>query len=620
MNFAGESELNSLHRATELDAALALGIVAEEVEQFVVRRRTGTYGISQALMQAFRAGALAVPDRQSLDVAFATWDEACAVIAERAPWVHASEDPEDPYTPTDPGDSEISQSDLDTAFALGALASLAHPGREKKRRSLLAARLLLSERPAPAAAAFDAALGALTDPATIVWLLRLVELSGSENAPVVALCKQTLARLATGPHLVVRALALRLLGSDAPPLPPPSPADEELLSQSDERFWTPAGSEEPESDEPPGIDGLISSVARHRLNRAETMLPGLGEAVRSRVRSAAKTEHFEERLTSQLNAYADRIGQRSPDAYLFGEQTTEEALQFAAAGGRAARIAAGEATSDPDAWENDVADALLDDPTLPLALETTRIPRPPIPAPPPLKSDIWVHAMTAASATSERGPVESALEPDGVLSATLQVEPSDAAWTVERTRFRGWRMIAAVEEQVFRHPDGREQSEFVAERYRVVELRHPEDEETLDMPPVARGDIRVWGTEVGKFDGVPLPEQTVPLFGLDFAVAGAGDGRAGLGVQSPLLAPTPRLISTLRLHPGEPFTLHDSRGGGLLLVTWRAAYETSDYFLARPQLVGSAVLARPDLLERLQPRPGHMLILRDFAVLTRKSN
>ena len=618
VNFAGETELKSLHRATELDAALALGVVAEEVERFVGSRRYGTYGISQALMQAFRAGALAVPDRASLDIAFATWDETFAVIAERAPWVHASEDPEDPYIPADPGDSAISQSDLDAAFALGALASLAHPGREKKRRSLLAARLLLSERPTAAAAAFDAALSALSDPATIVWLLRLIELCGSDNTPIVAECKRTLTRLATGQHLVVRALARRLLGTDAPPLPPPSSADEELLCQSDARFWTPTGTEEPDPDEASGIDEVVSAVAGHRLCRAEILLPGLGEAVRSRVRSAAKTEQFQKRLTSQFDAYADRIRQRTPDAYLIGEQTTEDALQLAAAGGRAARIAAGEATSDPIAWENDLADVLLDDPTLPLALEATRIPRPPIPAPPPFESDIWVHAKTATSARSERGAVESALEPDGVLSATLQVEPSTAAWIVERARFRGWRMIAAVEEQIFQHPDWREHSEFVSERYRVVELRHPEDEETLDMPPVTLGNIQVWEEEVGQSDSLPMPGRTVPLFGLDFAVARAGDGRAGLGVQLRLVAPTPRLVSVLRLHPGEPFALHDSQGCGLVLVTWRAAYETSEYFLPRPRLIGSAVLARPDLVEGLQTRAGDRLILRDFAALTRK--
>ena len=324
------------------------------------------------------------------------------------------------------------------------------------------------------------------------------------------------------------------------------------------------------------------------------------------------------RRRAQLDSYADRVGQRYPNAYLIGEETTEEAIQLAAAGGRTARIAAGEATSDPVAWENDLANALLDDPTLPLALEATRMPRPPIPVPPPLGSDIWVRAMTAASSTSERGPVESALEPDGVLPVTLQVEPSTAAWILERARFRGWRMLAAVEEQLFQHPDWHDHSEFVATRYRVVELRHAEDEETFDMPPVTLGDIRVWQTEVEQSDGVPLPGRTVPLFGLDFALAGTGDGRAGLGVQSPLLAPTPRLISVLRLHPGEPFTLHDSRGCGLVLVTWRAAYDTSEYYLARPQLVGSAVLARPDLLERLQPPAGHRLILRDFAVLTHK--
>ncbi len=617
VNFAGGSEINSLHRATELDAALALRVVAEEVERFVVSRRSGTYGISQALMHAFCAGALAVPDEQALDVAFATWDEACAVISKRAPRVHASEDPEDPYVPADPADGAIAQSDLDAAFALGALASLAHPGREKKRRSLLAARLLLSERPAAAAAAFDAALGALSDPATIVWLLRLIELSGSENAPVVARCKQTLTRFATGQHLAVRALARRLLETDAPPLPLPPPADEELLSQSDARFWTPTGSNDPESDEPPGIDGLISSVAGHRLNRAKTLLPGLGEAVRTRVVSAMKTDRFKRQLRAQLDAFADGIGQRYPDAYLIGEQMTEEALQLAAAGGRTARIAAGDATSDPIAWENILADALVDDPTLPMSLEEKRIPRPPISFPPPLGSDIWAHEMAETSATAERDPPELTLDAHHELVSTIQVQASDATHVMEQAGFRGWRMIAAVEDYVTPHPDWNEHSEFVAARYRAVELRHPDDDGSLDMPPVTVGDIRVWQAEIDHTEVAQLPDRTIPLFGIDTVIAGARDGLAGLGVQRPLLAPMPGLVSVLQLRPAGPFTLDDSQGCGLALVIWRAAYETSEYFLPRPRLVGSAVLARPDLFDQFRAQAGDRLILRDFAALTR---
>ena len=75
------------------------------------------------------------------------------------------------------------------------------------------------------------------------------------------------------------------------------------------------------------------------------------------------------RLQSQLDAFADRLERRWPDAYLASEQAIEEDLQRAAAGGRAARLAVGQLVADPVSWEDALARALLDDPWLPLALE-----------------------------------------------------------------------------------------------------------------------------------------------------------------------------------------------------------------------------------------------------------
>ncbi|MXZ78427.1 MAG: ATP-binding protein [Acidimicrobiia bacterium] len=613
LNFAGEVEVQSLSRATEIDSALVLEVIAEETERAVFSRRYGTYGICQALIQAFCAGALTVPGKESMDVAFEIWDEAFEVISDRAPRVHESEDPEDPYIPACSVDCEFSQNDLDGAFALGALASLAHPGREKKRRSLLAARLLLSERPALAAAALDIALSALSEPATIMWLLRLIEASEGEKEPVVSACRQTLTRLATGRHLVVRVLARRVLGEDAPHLPPPDPADPQLLGRRDQGFWTPRGSDQIENGELPGLDGLVRSVAGDRLSWAEPMLPGLSESVRSRVAVATTTEHFHDAYKAQLREYADQSGRRSPDAYLMAEQIVEEALQLAAAGGRAAQIAVGDAALDPAAWEDDLAEQLLDDPALPLAVEARRIPRPPIPVPPLPGSSVWVEVGNPSSAAVAGGPHDPLHEPDGLLLTTLQVEPIEAVWVVEQGPFRDWRMIASVEQHTVRHPDWDERSDFVIDRYRAVELRNADDSHNLDMPPAALGDIRMWMTEVHRPPEVRLPDQSLPLVGVDIDIVGAGDGLHGLGVQSPLLVPTSALVAVLDLQPGDPFTLNDEHGCGLVLVTWRAGYDTSDYYLTRPRLVGSGLLARPDLFERLQGEVGDRLVLRDFA-------
>jgi hypothetical protein len=53
----------------------------------------------------------------------------------------------------------------------------------------------------------------------------------------------------------------------------------------------------------------------------------------------------------------------------------------------------------------------------------------------------------------------------------------------------------------------------------------------------------------------------------------------------------------------------------LALVTWRAEYDRSDYYLARPRIRGSGTVIRPDLFDRLAEGAGeHRLVMRDFVV------
>ncbi len=616
VNFGGETEIQALRRATELDPGVALEIVAEETERVVASGQYGSYGVTQALIHAFCEGALYPPDKRPTDVAFAAWDEAFVAIDYRAPQVHEFDNPMHPYVSARTADSDVPQGELDTAFALATLASLAHPGREKKRRSLLAAQLLLSERPAAIMPAIDIAMDALSDPATTAWLLRLIEQHRAQGAPLTAEGKRTLIGLATKPHLVVRALARRLLTSEAPPMPLPDPADPALLRQADEALWTPLGAAEAATDEPPVVNQLVQSVAGCRLGNAEPALPGLSEAVRSRVATAMETEDFQRLRKAQLDAYADRIAKRIPDAFLIWDQTVEEALHLAAAGSRAALIAAGDAVSDLAAWEDNLALTLLDDPGLPIAIEARRTPRPQISIPLPLTSPAWAEVSTAAATADDREPYEHLLDQNGLLATTLHIEPSSTAERVEQCRYQGWRIVASAERRTIEHPAWSQHSQFTSHRYRAIELRELDAIEALDLPPAALiGDIRVWGAVLDWPAEFQLPDQTSWLFGVDLDVAAAGDGLHTLGVHPTLLAPTPGLVAVLDLQPGEAFTLHDSQGCGLALVTWRAAYETSGHHLPSPSLVGSAVLARPDLFERLQHVAGDRLVLRDFVAL-----
>ena len=616
LNFGGETDLQSLHRATALDPAVTLEVVAEEAERVVASGQYGSYGITQALIFAFSGRAISVPGTRPMDVAFAAWDEAFATIDDRAPRVHESDNPKDPYTPAHSADGDASQVELDFAFALATLGSLAHPSREKKRLSLLAAELLISERPAAAMPAIEIALDALSDPATTAWLLRLTEQHRAWLPPLTDEGKRTLARLATGPHLVVRALARRILAGEAPPMPPPNPADPALLHHADQSLWTPEGTEEATTEDPSAADLIVRDVAGCRLSNAEPALPGLTQAVTARVVATMETEEFRELRQDQLDAYADQIAKRLPDAFLIWKQTVEEALQCAAAGSRAALIASGEAVIDPAAWEDDLALTLLDDPDLPLAIEARRTPRPHIPISLPLTSPVWADPSFGTTTEGGREPYELLAEQDGLLDATLSIEPSSTAELVEQGPYQGWRVIASAEKRTIQHPNWSQHSQFISHRYRAIEIREPNAADGLDVPPTALSeDIRVWLYGVDGPAGIQLPDRTTQLFGVDRDVAAAGDGLHTLGVHPTLLVPTPGLVLVLDLQPGGQLTLEDAQGRGMALVIWRAAYETSDYHLPSPSLVGSAVLARPDLLERLQNEAGDKLILRDFTAL-----
>lgn len=87
------------------------------------------------------------------DTAYAAWDQAAQIIEDRAPRVHPFDDPQPRYTSPVPDDGSTIPGNLDTAFATAVLASLAHPGREHKRRALLAIRWLLATSPSATAPA-----------------------------------------------------------------------------------------------------------------------------------------------------------------------------------------------------------------------------------------------------------------------------------------------------------------------------------------------------------------------------------------------------------------------------------------------------------------------------------
>lgn len=614
LTFGGETEIDSLHRATTLDADVTNALVAEEIERVVATSRYGTNGISQAVILALGVGALSTTDTSATAAAFGAWDEAFDVIASRAPRVHASDDPDIHYYPPIPDAGEPAPGDLESAFVLAALAGLAHAGRERKRRAFLAVQLLLEERPLACARALPIALGTISDPATLTWLLRVLESTNFPSDATLLACQSVLRDLVTRGHLTVRALARRLVTGDPPPLAPSAPPENALLRKGPEGLWIPGQPEEDHEDDPAGLDGLLDSVAGRRIRRGAWRLAHLRDAVRTKVAAVLKSDALTKRLERQLDKFGDRVNKRWPDAILAHQQAIEEMLQSIASGGRAALLMDGQLVADPIQWEDGMASALVDDPTLPLTLEARRQPRPPLPPPPRSGADVWIQVHERACGNSNLN-VEAADEKEDLLVATLTLASVTELSTVDRGPYRGWHWLGTFERRVVKPRDWHRENDLIAKRYWALEVRNVNDRQALCLPPVAAGDLRMWRAEVEPASDRPTLESSQPLIGVDNELRFVGDGRLGLGVPDALLVPTQSLIALLRLHPGDTWTYEDGYGAGLALVTWRAEYDVSDYYLTWPRTCGCGIVIRPDLVAALVAVAGEeRLILREFVV------
>lgn len=610
--FGGETEVDALQRATALDSQVTCEVVAEEIDRVIATSRYEIYGISRAIIYAFSVGALVCPNSVSLDIAFMAWDEAFAVIEKRTPRVDSSDDPKLVYQPLMPDSGEPTPGDLNIAASLATLGGLAHPSREKKRRAFLAAQLILNERPQSMATAFEIALSTLSDPATLTWLLRTIEVSATQNPSLLMELQDTLCDLVLRKHLTVRAIARRLIRGDHPLLVPPNPAHSALMSDQSEHIWIPESIGNSNSDELVHNKQFIEVVAGNRLLQGERFLPGLLNAVGDCVTEVRSSEVFKKRLRSQMDAFADSVRKRWPNTFFANDEIIEDALQSVAAGGRTARVRAGDLISDPIEWEDQLASLLLNDPTIPLLVEAHRQPRPQISPPPDVDNKVWMQIHEFLSDDSSSSIVE-AVEEDERLSATIAVQPAGYSSIAEGGKFDGWRWLATVENRLSAHPNRRNETDLLVERYCALEIRNADDRQALTHPPVTTGDLRLWSMGADRVLKAPSIESSQPLVGVDYELSMIGDGRYGLGIPDLLLTPTVSLITLLTLHPGAPFSYEDENGLALALVTWRAEYDISDYYLPRPKIWGCGIVIRPDLFAQLITTVGEdRLVLRDF--------
>jgi hypothetical protein len=619
LSFGGETELDAVRRGAEIDPSRALSVVGEEIQAVLRRTNGGVWGITQALVIALASGAWTTGPEPSVDTAFRVWDEAHAVIAARAPRVHPTDDPAQPYRPPLHDEGEPAPGGVDQPLATATIAGLASASRETKRRALLATELILTERPDLCAAGLPTALATISCVATLSWLLQILLNSSAPQSPALAHCATALTDLAARPQLSIRVMARQLLGEHTrPPLAAPAPADPELLTPPVPELWTPGGETRSRPTHPSEVAESIHAAAGARLDAAELMLPGLTAAVERRITIAMADPELEERMARQLRTFAGPRRDHWPDAFLSIYEAVEDALQSSAGGGRTARFSRGMPLQDPQAWEDALGPLLVDNPALALALDHTRRPRPDIPLPTAAADQAGTTRGTDRRPDSAATPHHA--ESTGRRQALSALHDQQEAPMVDGLQavWAGWRVFASVERLTTAPPYPSKDPHHVTWRIRTIELgakrRRPLPATPPSMePPVAHGDFSDWWTAA---PGTPpsLPHGSRSLVALDADLAAAGDAHGGLGLPDRLIAPTRPLIHILGLGPSEdtPFLLCHRNRPAMALVTWRCLYDTSDYHLPRPRLVGSAILIRPSTYGRLADWAQGRLVHRDY--------
>jgi adenylate kinase family enzyme len=213
--FAGRERRELWVKAHKLDPETAERTLAAAVTSRVDADSYGSFGATQGLIAAFAARPTSGPGGTAIDC----WDAAFPIIEHRLPG--SAKRGTHTYRPTPTPDSP---DDLKVAMATLAIATIAQATREEIRQALVAATLLITNRPKVGQTALATVLRGNLDAGRVTWLLDIIR----TNLPVAEMTDDLgteLTRLAVGDWLSVRALAGRILDAHGRPVPYP-PATE----------------------------------------------------------------------------------------------------------------------------------------------------------------------------------------------------------------------------------------------------------------------------------------------------------------------------------------------------------------------------------------------------------
>lgn len=222
VDFGGRDRLKSWKMAAQLDLDEALRTLRAEIARSVGGSSYGGYGVTQSVISALAAGG----NSTTFAAAFECWDSAFEVITARLPL-------QEPLRyEYEPPPDEASQAGVDLSLAKLALSTIALPGRDQRRRALVAATALLDTRPKLAQEALAFVLLRSGEAGPTSWLLQALIESRSLSVCCEATLANALEALARCDHLSVRALARQAMTAAGLPTPllPATAAVPELIA------------------------------------------------------------------------------------------------------------------------------------------------------------------------------------------------------------------------------------------------------------------------------------------------------------------------------------------------------------------------------------------------------
>lgn len=542
--FGGTNNLDHLARAFVEDSATAHNVLGRELARATLS--SNIIGPTQALITAAANGALpseSIPEK----IASECWLASFAVVNRRSPRLSESDRSSMPYVPT----GVLSEDDEVNRVVAGvALAKLCLPGRESKRRALLAISDLLAVHPKSIVKDLSRCLVICSDPITQQALLEVAIEQASRSSTLLNELEPALHHLANSNLVAIRTAARSLL--EQPPALPFGETRVTLVIPGIEADAFPLG------------ESMIEEFLGERLRGLGDLIPEANAALLREIGPSVDNGAIHTRMGEQLDALTNRSRPHWPDAILAGEEECEREIQSLAGAVRASRLVSGEPVREAASWEREIAHRLELKTSLSLEIERSRHPRPNFLASPPPESSDWV---------PQSGSDYTHMEQDG---KPVPLDGTD------------WVCVAYREERLHdtAHSD--------LEGTRSISMGGMWIDETRPRTlPLLTG---AWDWWTPNLAGGPWPERNVGLVG-QFSDSSL---TTALGGSKHMLCPSPLLTKMLgATRSGGRLSMLDEKGRRVLrLVTWRAEYESHD--LSYPRIEGQAIAIRRDSLNVLE--------------------